>query len=378
MPYKTDDDKKSIIQAWKDYNICDALFNIASAWDNIKPENHQKAWRKLMPGKETKAAEDMLKRFLQGQRNTEQISEEDFREWIDADKTLTAYEVKDDYQILDDVLHPENTLPDETDEAESPSPNTSPTQSPPHRHYFQQLFQSLPPPPPSPSPFPHLSPLLSQHQPLPILPPPPLPMPLASELPIAKKCNKTNKHKQTNNIIIINLDHSFPQTKIINKDCPSQDGNSRCLMSSVTKKLYTNINKPVPFEIHMQRRPPGVKFNIRATLIFSAQEFIRLNVNRCPNHAAPTDATNHDFPYPEHVVRTDHPGATYDKHPSGRLSVLVPLDDLQDGMDFTPILLRFMCLGSCVGGIMRRPIAIILGLEDMRSESHLVVSGVQI
>merc|ERR1719341_2177297 len=34
-------------------------------------------------------------------------------------------------------------------------------------------------------------------------------------------------------------------------------------------------------------------------------------------------------------------------------------------MDFTPTLLRFMCLGSCVGGIMRRPIAIILGLEDM-------------
>ncbi|CAL4247680.1 unnamed protein product, partial [Meganyctiphanes norvegica] len=125
------DDDKSIIQAWKDYNIRDAIFNIASAWDNIKPENHQKAWRKLMPGneiidfdgfkplgKENKEAEDMLKRFLQGQKNTEQISEEDFREWIDADKTLTAYEVKDDYQILDDVLHPENTLPDETDEAE--------------------------------------------------------------------------------------------------------------------------------------------------------------------------------------------------------------------------------------------------------------------
>lgn len=137
------------------------------------------------------------------------------------------------------------------------------------------------------------------------------------------------------------------------------------MMSHIMQKLYTNINKPVPFEVRMHRRPPGVNFNVRATLIFSEQQYMRMNVIRCPNHAAPSDPSNHDFPYPEHVVRCDHPGAKYESHPSGRLSVIVPLDNLQDGMEFTPILLRFMCLGSCVGGINRKFISLILGLEDM-------------
>ncbi|XP_037805034.1 tumor protein 63-like [Penaeus monodon] len=137
------------------------------------------------------------------------------------------------------------------------------------------------------------------------------------------------------------------------------------LMSKITKKLYTNINKAVPFEINLKKRVINEHFFIRAVPVFSSPQFLRTNVNRCPNHASPTDPTNHDFPYPEHVVRADHPGARYD-NTNGRLSVRVPLDILQDGSgsDYTPVLLRFMCLGSCVGGINRRPIAIILTLEN--------------
>ncbi|XP_045618684.1 uncharacterized protein [Procambarus clarkii] len=136
------------------------------------------------------------------------------------------------------------------------------------------------------------------------------------------------------------------------------------LMSRITNKLYTNINKSVPFEIHLKKPINNKQFCIRAVPVFSSPQFLRTNVNRCPNHAAPTDATNHDFPYPEHVIRADHPEARYIKGTSGRLSVTVPLDTLQDGSDYTPVLLRFMCLGSCVGGINRRPIAVILTLEN--------------
>ncbi|XP_071520177.1 uncharacterized protein [Panulirus ornatus] len=138
------------------------------------------------------------------------------------------------------------------------------------------------------------------------------------------------------------------------------------LMSRITNKLYTNINKAVPFEIRLKKPIDNDQFCIRAVPVFSSPQFLRTNVTRCPNHAAPTDSTNHDFPYPEHVVRADHPEAHYVKNVSGRLSVVVPLDKLQDGSGYTSILLRFMCLGSCVGGINRRPIAVIITLEDRR------------
>ncbi|KAK7062972.1 induces growth arrest or apoptosis depending on the physiological circumstances and cell type [Halocaridina rubra] len=135
------------------------------------------------------------------------------------------------------------------------------------------------------------------------------------------------------------------------------------LMSKITNKLYTNINKAVPFEVRMNKNAQRRQFYVRSTVVFSSVQFRLSNVMRCPNHASPSDATNHEFPYPEHVVRADHPDAKYLTSPCGRLSVRVPLD-ATDGLCYAPILLRFMCLGSCVGGINRRPIAIILTLED--------------
>lgn len=141
------------------------------------------------------------------------------------------------------------------------------------------------------------------------------------------------------------------------------------LMSSIVNKLYTNLNKAVPFEVRMKNPPSDdEKLYIRAILVFSSPEFLRTNVTRCPNHAATAEATNHDFPYPNHVVRADHPAAIYQESASGRLSVVVPLDLQQNGPDYALILLRFMCLGSCVGGISRRPIAIVLTLENGQAD----------
>ncbi|XP_045115515.1 uncharacterized protein LOC123507053 isoform X2 [Portunus trituberculatus] len=141
------------------------------------------------------------------------------------------------------------------------------------------------------------------------------------------------------------------------------------LMSTIVNKLYTNLNKAVPFEVRMNNPPTDdEKMYIRAILVFSSPEFLRTNVIRCPNHAAIAEATNHDFPYPNHVVRADHPAALYQESPSGRLSVVVPLDLHQNSPDYALILLRFMCLGSCVGGINRRPISIVLTLENGQAE----------
>ena len=63
-------------------------------------------------------------------------------------------------------------------------------------------------------------------------------------------------------------------------------------MSNITKKLYTNMNKAVPFEIHMRKMPRGEYF-IRATAVFSSAQFLRTNVTRCPNHASVSEITNH-------------------------------------------------------------------------------------
>lgn len=65
-------------------------------------------------------------------------------------------------------------------------------------------------------------------------------------------------------------------------------------MSTIVNKLYTNLNKAVPFEVRMKNPPKGnVKLFVRAVVVFSSPEFLRTNVTRCPNHAAPGEATNH-------------------------------------------------------------------------------------
>ena len=46
------------------------------------------------------------------------------------------------------------------------------------------------------------------------------------------------------------------------------------------------------------------------------------------------------------------------------MSVVVPLDKPQEGSSFFPMLMKFMCLGSDVGGINRRPLKVIFTLED--------------
>ena len=52
---------------------------------------------------------------------------------------------------------------------------------------------------------------------------------------------------------------------------------------------------------------------------------------------------------------------------SGRLSVRFPMQQPHKGPDRTQELLKFMCLGSDVGGINRRPLKVIFSLETAQA-----------
>ena len=123
------DDDQNIVQAWKEYNIRDALINLVEAWDNIKPENHQKAWLKLMPHnevvdfegfnkltKDSKSSEQHLKEFLKTKECFKQCEDEDFQEWFDQENNDKGYGDRADHEILHDVQNPSNNESDGEDD----------------------------------------------------------------------------------------------------------------------------------------------------------------------------------------------------------------------------------------------------------------------
>ena len=57
---------------------------------------------------------------------------------------------------------------------------------------------------------------------------------------------------------------------------------------------------------------------------------------------------------------------------SGRLSVRFPVQQPHEGSDRTRELLKFMCLGSDVGGINRRPLKVIFSLETAQVSVSLI------
>jgi len=135
--------------------------------------------------------------------------------------------------------------------------------------------------------------------------------------------------------------------------------------SSKLKKLYIDMNKWVQVEFRVMTNAPSNLF-IRAMPIYSDAANIREAVKRCPNHASVNDQTNIDFPQhlTKHLIRVDGDQCHYEcDDSSGRLSVIFPVQRPHEGTDRTRELIKFMCLGSCIGGINRRPLKVIFTLE---------------
>jgi hypothetical protein len=145
-----------------------------------------------------------------------------------------------------------------------------------------------------------------------------------------------------------------------------QSKNKHWDYSTDLRKLYIDMNKWVQTEFRVGPAPPADLW-VRALPVYAEASHIREPVHRCPNHASPQDPTNlaPEFSaHPTHLIRMDGDETLYcDDTNSGRLSVLFPVMAPHQGTEYTSKLVKFMCLGSDVGGINRRPLKVVFTLE---------------
>ena len=143
--------------------------------------------------------------------------------------------------------------------------------------------------------------------------------------------------------------------------------------SQKLNKLYIEMGKPVGVRFSLDQ---SSVLDLSGTVIRALPVYLETlhrgkPVSRCPVHCSPEDPSNAntDPAIVKHLVRTSEPGTVYEENPrSGRLSTVVRTKEANPGCDFFTVSYQFMCLGSCMGGIGRRPICLVFTLESGAGE----------
>ncbi|XP_023658507.1 tumor protein 63-like isoform X5 [Paramormyrops kingsleyae] len=161
-----------------------------------------------------------------------------------------------------------------------------------------------------------------------------------------------------------NTDYAGPHTFDVSFQQSSTAKSATWTYSTELKKLYCQIAKTCPIQIKVMTSPPQGAV-IRAMPVYKKAEHVTEVVKRCPNHELSREFNDGQIAPPSHLIRVEgNSHAQYlEDSITGRQSVLVPYEPPQVGTEFTTILYNFMCNSSCVGGMNRRPILIIVTLE---------------